>query len=138
MSYQTQLPCERCKAECCYLVPVFRGELERILRVVRSWSAAEVKRLSRQRRPFGMCPFVDAERWRCSVYEHRPTLCRLYGYTPGLECPLCPSAVSQMAKQEAHAWARLAEAQHGEWSGTLGLDVTWQEILATLREAMRA
>ena len=132
------LPCHRCRSECCYRVPVLQGEWDRLIQAVADWPAEEVRRLASQRRPRGMCPFVDVASWRCSVYENRPTLCRLYGYTPGLECPLSPEAASRMAREEAHGRMELAAAQHGEWAGTLGLDVTWREIRAALREAVRA
>lgn len=34
----------------------------------------------------GPCPHLSASR-RCSVYEHRPIICRVYGTAEGLTCP---------------------------------------------------
>lgn len=33
----------------------------------------------------GCCPFLEAE--RCSIYEERPFMCRVWGVADGLTCP---------------------------------------------------
>ena len=35
---------------------------------------------------FDPCPYLD-ERRRCTIYEVRPTICRLYGVVETLRCP---------------------------------------------------
>ena len=34
------------------------------------------------------CPFRDLERSNCFVYPARPTVCRLFGHTSWLPCPI--------------------------------------------------
>ena len=38
------------------------------------------------KREDGLCPYLNSEQ-RCSVYEARPLICRLYGVVEGLPCP---------------------------------------------------
>ena len=55
--------------------------------VVMAMSPAERQRLGAQKRDNMTCGFFDQELNRCSVYEARPAICRVYGLTKGLRCP---------------------------------------------------
>jgi uncharacterized protein len=35
----------------------------------------------------GMCVWLDRTKKRCNIYESRPLICRLYGFTEDLPCP---------------------------------------------------
>lgn len=54
-------------------------------------SAAELERIERVRGPFGeypedgTCPMLTADQ-RCSVYELRPLVCRLWGMSEQMPC----------------------------------------------------
>lgn len=123
------LPCGACRSECCYNVPVRDGELRRILKAIRSWPEEERRRLDVKPRPQGMCPFVDVEHWRCSVHHVRPILCRLYGHTPGMECPLVPRVADEIPRDVAHRRMDAAASAYGPPVGVLGADLTWDQIL---------
>lgn len=89
--------------------------------------------MEQQRRPGNMCPFVDMQGWHCTVYDSRPILCRLYGRTPGLACPLAPEEAE--AVTHAAAMAQLmAEWKHARMAGVLGASLRWREIRSALRE----
>lgn len=38
-------------------------------------------------RPDEVCPFLDVVRKTCTVYDIRPTVCRLWGATERMQCP---------------------------------------------------
>lgn len=48
------------------------------------------------------CRFRDRERNNCSIYPVRPTICRLFGHTKWLPCPI--GAVSQTPEDAALVW----------------------------------
>lgn len=121
------LPCTTCKSECCGTIPVRKGELARIIKAVATWSDDEIARMESQEREPLMCPLVDTERWQCSVYEVRPTICRLYGLTPGLECPHAPAKARRMSREQA-AFLLGRDGDLGDMVGILGLDIGWREI----------
>lgn len=75
-------------ADSCGPVPVFRGELVQIRaaagRRVRTMApGAGVQVLEPDARL--RCSLLKAE--RCTVYEARPAICRLFGVADGLRCP---------------------------------------------------
>lgn len=70
----------RCDAgcgDCCGPVPVTDAELSAVKRHMARY---RVQAVDRGR---WTCPFYDG---RCTVYEARPVLCRLFGHTAGLLC----------------------------------------------------
>lgn len=94
---------------------------------VRRMPDDEVRRLAFQWRKPGTCPFVDTDQWRCAVYDHRPTVCRLYGLTPGLECPHAPAVAATINPARARA---MLDRDHrfGPIVGVLGMDIGWREL----------
>lgn len=48
------------------------------------------------------CPLLDFA-GRCSAYELRPMICRLYGTTPSLRCPYGCEPSSWLTDAEGHA-----------------------------------
>jgi Fe-S-cluster containining protein len=47
---------------------------------------------------------------KCSIYNARPAICRLYGVSEGLECPFGCKPKKMISKQEAYALVREIEA----------------------------
>ena len=123
------LPCRGCKSACCERAPLSRAELRRIVRLLAARPAAEVERLAGMKRKPGMCPLVDTQRWRCSVYEARPAVCRLYGLIPDLQCPFRPLGRVISEAQEM-AIAATSKPEH-----ILGADVGWPELLPMVAAA---
>jgi hypothetical protein len=50
----------------------------------------EQARLRSQHRDPMTCGFYDVEQRRCGVYAVRPHICRNFGHTERLECPVAP------------------------------------------------
>lgn len=74
------LPPMRCDAgcgACCGPVPVTEAELSAVRRHMARYRVPAVDRGKLT------CPFFDGQ---CTIYEARPTLCRLFGHTAGLRC----------------------------------------------------
>ncbi len=46
---------------------------------------------------------------RCSIYNARPAICRLYGVAEGLDCPFGCVPKKKISKQEAYALVRETE-----------------------------
>jgi hypothetical protein len=53
------------------------------------------------------CRFRDTEQNRCSVYPARPTICRLFGQTHWLPCPI--GAVAQYPEDAPQVWNHYRE-----------------------------
>jgi Fe-S-cluster containining protein len=79
-----------CKADCCG--PVFftkewvekhRAEFQRPVEEIKEADGVVIVATKD-----GRCVFLDPG-YRCKVYEDRPEVCRLYGYTPDLKCAYC-------------------------------------------------
>lgn len=69
------------------------------------------------------CRFRDRERNNCFVYPVRPTVCRLFGHTPWLPCPI--GAVSRIPAGSPEVWNAYLSFEHktwDEWTEELGLE----------------
>ena len=95
-------PCGTCHSECCHNVPMHRIEIEKIVKWINEEMDDEyAEKLSQQKRPEGMCLFVDVEKWKCSIYPARPLICRLFGYAENLACSYAPALAKTHTKGEA-------------------------------------
>lgn len=45
---------------------------------------------------------------RCSVYEHRPTICRLWGATESMRCPHGCTPANALTQSQSHELLRLS------------------------------
>ncbi len=78
-----------CHADCCGLMPiepdVWEKHKEQAQVEVESIVDAEgyVIVVTTDR----YCIFLDRQAYRCSIYDDRPTVCRLYGKIKALPCP---------------------------------------------------
>lgn len=115
--------CKHC-GKCCGPIPVTIKELAKIKRTVKQMEESEVERLRNQQRPNLTCPLRDMENKRCSVWEHRPEICRMQGLYIGLECPN-NRRYATGSMEDGHK--RLQEAYKGLRAvGTLGIDIRWE------------
>ena len=96
-----QLPCSQCKHECCGLVPISKDRERRIQAYIAEIPQFTRDRLARQKRRPLDCGFIDTETGVCSIYPIRPQLCRLYGSTPGMQCPKVDGLVHIVSKETA-------------------------------------
>ena len=100
------LPTFRCKDgcfDCCGPVKLSRLEYLRCISVS-GRTAEEVRKQMQNNLKQGIyiCPLLDAETKRCSVYEVRPAICRLFGVVKGeLLCPHgCAAEASELLSDE--------------------------------------
>lgn len=82
----------------------------------------EKERLQKQTRERMTYPLRNVEHNRCSVYNDRPTICRLQGTQEGLPCPHNPSA--QLGKDGQGILGKDRES-----FVVLGLTIKSQELL---------
>jgi Fe-S-cluster containining protein len=93
------LPCEECGGRCCYHVLMTMGEFKKIRKkygvpkgatltegqilggVIPGMPAGPGMMVST---PEGVCAYL--KNGRCSVYDLRPRVCRLYGHVPEMPC----------------------------------------------------
>ena len=92
--------CDHCGARCTAGFGVTQPEWEAVKAFLLEQPAAERARVQAQEKelpwpgaedlPARMhfCRFRDIEKNRCSVYPVRPTICRLFGQTDWLPCPI--------------------------------------------------
>lgn len=131
---QVNFKCKSGCTECCGAIPVLPSELAALQEVVRNMPKSERKRLTRQTRAYNECPFVDKENNCCSIYEHRPLVCRAFGYYVHLKCSYNPhhakrSIADLLQIQEvAGHWDELI-ANNGRPAGLMGVDFNWHKGL---------
>lgn len=78
--------CTNC-GQCCGPIPIGDNELKKIIAFLKNVPESEKERLRNQPREYLTCEFRDTEKNNCFIYEVRPTICRLFGVTAGLDCP---------------------------------------------------
>lgn len=59
------------------------------------------------------CRFRDLERQQCSIYPARPTICRLFGQTSWLPCPI--EAVTAYPESAATLWNDYRKQKRKTW-----------------------
>jgi len=91
-----EFPCVSCGGQCCGPVPLNPSRTRSIQRAIDKLPREEFVRLSSQPRTYLDCGLYDVEMKRCSVYEARPELCKVYGLTRDLQCPYSPSLVTEI------------------------------------------
>lgn len=72
---RSEVSCSRCDAVCCHLtVVVFADDVVPRHLVTRNAQGVEVMARDEE----GWCVAVDAQHMRCSIYEQRPAICRIF------------------------------------------------------------
>jgi hypothetical protein len=64
------------------------------------------------------CPALDFM-GRCSVYEYRPMICRLYGVVEDLRCPFGCEPVKELTRDEGRAFLG--------WTQDLSEGLPWED-----------
>jgi hypothetical protein len=59
------------------------------------------------------CRYRDMENGRCSIYPARPTICRLFGHTPWLPCPI--EAVPAVPEGSPELWHEYLQFDRRTW-----------------------
>jgi Fe-S-cluster containining protein len=72
--------CKNC-GECCGIVPISIKEYETIKNYC---IGNNIKPLQKQ--TFFDCMFRDNKKGLCLIYDVRPTICKLFGVTKGMDC----------------------------------------------------
>jgi Fe-S-cluster containining protein len=120
--------------ECCANVPVNAKEMVAIQQVVQAMPQEQIDRLRAQKRENGACPLADVENKRCTVYDARPWLCRMFGYMEKMQCTynkhieLIPFAEGKKKFVADMGTSTKADIQA---VGVLGQDITWEQGLLT-------
>lgn len=81
--------------ECCGPVPLHPWESERI--GVEDSATITVEELKSIKKAF--CQFL--KNGKCSIYDHRPLMCRLYGTVENLRCPYGKRPETLLTKKQA-------------------------------------
>lgn len=115
-----ELPSIACQGKCydsCGPIAMSRVEWQRI-----------IKRKGYEPRATSLtCPLLVSN--RCSVYQIRPLICRLWGVAEGMECPWDCKPERYLTKVEAYDFLLRIEAES---------DPTQREEIQRLRDAIAA
>ena len=99
-----------------YLAAVPPEERERVLGQdkVAPWPGAEETGVT-----FTFCRYRDRENDNCFIYPVRPTVCRLFGHTPWLPCPI--GAVRRVPAGSPELWGDYSAFERRTWEA-------WDEV----------
>lgn len=104
-----QIPPFECKGECiesCGPISMTRAEREKLLGRGVDIPPMADGLAALERGEDYYCPaLVDG---RCSVYEDRPTICRLWGATESMPCPQGCTPADALSRAESHRLLRSA------------------------------
>jgi Fe-S-cluster containining protein len=118
--------CDGCGGRCIDGFEVTRTEWEAVQTYLATLPASERERVQRQNKvqpwpgaeEFGVsvtyCPFRDLEKGECSVYPARPTVCRLFGHTQWLPCPI--GAVERVPEDAPEVWREYRGLKRKTWA----------------------
>lgn len=106
-SLLSEIPTFKCKdgcADCCGPVEMSRLEYHRCVKAS-GRSADELRqRMERNfKRKVYQCALIDPKTNRCTVYQVRPAICRIFGTTKDLPCPhgYAPDAAQMLSDEKA-------------------------------------
>lgn len=101
-----------CNAECCGIVPIQEQKYKIFKRRIKK-KIVEVMRSGSYIIPMTediSCAFLSNNH-RCTIYEHRPMICRLYGINKDLQCPYIDIEGNKRTDQEAIDTKELIKSQ---------------------------
>lgn len=126
MDLQTCNGCDYCGSRCTDGFLVTREEYEAARTFFATLPIEEAKRLSGEARTLPWpgaeetgatvtyCRYRDMERGRCVIYPVRPTICRLFGQTSWLPCPI--GAIDYFPEDAATFWNDYRRFERHTWS----------------------
>ena len=118
--------CDGCGLRCTDGFTVTRAEYDAAQAYLATLPAAEVDRVLRQDKvvpwpgaeetgtTVTYCRYRDRERGNCFIYPARPTICRLFGHTEWLPCPI--GAVRAVPADAAEVWNEYRSFTRRTWS----------------------
>ena len=122
--------CDHCGTRCTAGFDVAQPEWEAVQEYLKTQAPEEVARVRDQEKTLPWpgaddlearvtyCRFRDGENGRCSIYPVRPTICRLFGQTEWLPCPI--GAVESYPRGAASVWNQYRLEKRKPWE-------EWQE-----------
>ncbi len=140
MAMETCNGCDGCGLRCMDGFTVTRAEYDAVQVYLASLPDEEVARIRAQEKTVPwpgaedtgatvtFCPWRDSESGNCFVYPVRPTVCRLFGHTPWLPCPIeavpfypdgSPEVWSEYLRFDKRTWAEWDIAVQGEADTTV-------------------
>lgn len=118
--------CDQCGTRCTDGFTVTRAERDAAVAYLATLPADEVHRVLGQEKTLPWpgaeetgatvtyCRYRDIEKGRCLIYPVRPTVCRLFGHTPWLPCPI--EAVPSVPPGSAELWHDYLGFERHTWS----------------------
>ena len=118
--------CDGCGLRCVDGFKVSRSEWDAVQSYLAAQPAEEVARIAAQEKTVPwpgaedtgatvtFCRYRDRENGRCSVYPARPTVCRLFGHTPWLPCPI--EAVPHVPEGSPELWREYLVFERRTWN----------------------
>ncbi|MBC8102274.1 MAG: YkgJ family cysteine cluster protein [Cytophagales bacterium] len=118
--------CDGCGLRCMDGFTVSRAEREAVEAYLAAQAPEEVQRVADQEKTVPwpgaedtgatvtFCRYRDTQNRRCSIYPVRPTVCRLFGHTPWLPCPI--EAVPQVPDGSPELWRDYLAFERRTWS----------------------
>lgn len=122
--------CDMCGSRCVAGFGVTQQEWEAVKEYLSQQPSDDVERVRTQEKTLPWpgaeelearvtyCRFRDSANGRCSIYPARPTICRLFGQTSWLPCPI--GAVSAYPEAAADVWNQYRQEKRKTWE-------EWQE-----------
>ncbi len=125
--------CDGCGLRCMDGFTITRPERDAVVAYLATQPIEEVRRVLGQNKvapwpgtegeTFGatvtFCRYRDMENGNCFVYPARPTVCRLFGHTDWLPCPI--EAVTRIPTGGAALWGDYWTFEHRSWD-------EWEQI----------
>lgn len=118
--------CDGCGQRCVAGFTVTAEEYEAVQAHLATRPAAEVARVLNQNKvapwpgddagtgaTFTFCRYRDCDHDNCFVYPARPTVCRLFGHTPWLPCPI--EAVAHVPEGSPALWNDYQRRERRTW-----------------------
>jgi hypothetical protein len=127
MEMETCNGCDGCGLRCMDGYTVTRTEYDAVQAYLATVPLAEVERVRSQQKTVPWpgaedtgatvtyCRYRDMENGNCSVYPARPTICRLFGHTEWLPCPI--EAVTTVPEGAPAVWNEYRRFERREWAG---------------------
>jgi len=118
--------CDGCGLRCTDGFTVTRAEYDAVQTYLATLPPSEVERVRQQNKTVPwpgaeetgatvtFCPYRDMENGNCFVYPARPTICRLFGHTEWLPCPI--GAVRSVPEDAAQVWNDYRRFSRKTWS----------------------
>ena len=119
--------CDGCGLRCIAGFGVTREEWETAKKYLAKLPEEEVERVRSQEKTVPwpgaedtgatttFCRFRDLEKNNCSLYAARPTVCRLFGHTDWLPCPI--EKVERVAQGTGAVWEAYRKFERKTWEG---------------------